>query len=264
MGVFARDDRKNTITKETMVGIRVSDKIRRDFPDSITTSTISSPNNSLDHENPNKKMKLLHEIEPLNHQLHQQIRRDSSVCVDSVVDDVEEDGEDCNDDDDDDEDDESVNDAEPIGDVVRVSDDGGSKRNHFRAFRFDGNVFQLEDTVLVAPEEGKVKPSVAVIKDIFQVGSDSLMVCGRRFYRPEEAEKKEGGTWQTSDARELFYSSYLDELDAFNVMHKCVIHLVPVGKTLPDRKQQPGFIVQKFYDFGTKTIRNLTKRDCDL
>ncbi|KAL9246716.1 hypothetical protein vseg_020214 [Gypsophila vaccaria] len=241
--------------------IRVSsDKIRREFSDS-TTST---------DENPPKKMKLLHEIEQSNapHQKNLVFPAFGDEIVENgEVEEIRDVAVDDDDDDDDDsdngDDDDGVYDAEPIGELVRVSDDGGAKRNHFRAFRFDGNVFQLEDTVLVAPEEGKVKPSVAVIKDIFQVGSESVIVCGRRFYRPEEAEKKEGGTWHTNDARELFYSNYLDELDAYNVMHKCIIHLVPLGKTLPDRKQHPGFIVQKFYDFGTKVIRNLTEKDCE-
>ncbi|KAH9610489.1 hypothetical protein KSS87_018635 [Heliosperma pusillum] len=257
MGVCARDDRKISVTTETMVGIRVSDKIIRHNDDSTSTTT-STP---LDQDNPNKKMKFLHEIDDLNH------RQSSISDVTNEKDqlDKEEEDEDIDEDEDedDDEDEEAINDAEPIGDVVRVSDDRGERRNHFNAFQFDGTVFHLEDTVLVAPEEGKVKPSVAIIKDIFQAESGSLQVCGRRFYRPEEAEKKEGGTWESDDARELFCSSYLDDVDALTVMHKCIIHLVPLGRTLPDRKQQPGFIVQKFYDFGTKKVRNLTDRDCE-
>ncbi|XP_074317727.1 protein REPRESSOR OF VERNALIZATION 1-like [Silene latifolia] len=254
MGVCARDDRKSTVARETMVGIRVSDKIMRHNDDSTSTTT-STP---LDQDNPNKKMKFLHEIDDLNH-------RQSSICSDTNVEDQsdDDDEEEEDDDNDDDAEEESENGAEPIGDVVKVSDDGGERRNHFSAFQFDGMVFHLEDTVLVAPEEGIVKPSVAIIKDIFLAESGSLQVCCRRFYRPEEAEKMEGGTWESHDARELFCSSYLDDLDASTVMHKCIIHLVPHGRTLPDRKQQPGFIVQKFYDFGTKKIRNLSERDCE-
>ncbi|KAL2902511.1 Chromatin remodeling protein EBS [Bienertia sinuspersici] len=152
--------------------------------------------------------------------------------------------------------------ARPIGEAIRVYDDGVKKTKHFKAFEFDGNQFQLEDAVLVAPEEGKVKPSVTIIKDIFQIKGDTLMVRAQRFYRPGEIQKKGGGTWESGDVRELFYSCHLDEISAISVMHHCVIHLVPLYKPLPDRKHQPGFIVRKFYDHVQQKVRNLTDKDC--
>lgn len=87
------------------------------------------------------------------------------------------------------------------------------------------------------------------------------MVSAHRFYRPDEAKKKGGGTWEARDERELFYSCHLDEFSANNVMHKCVIHVVPLYKPLPDRKKDPGFIVQKRYDYVQKKVRNLTDND---
>ncbi|CAO2819878.1 unnamed protein product [Amaranthus hypochondriacus] len=149
----------------------------------------------------------------------------------------------------------------PIGDVIRVSGDVIHKKMHFEAFEFDGIRYQLEDTILVAPEEGKVKPSVSIIKDIFQTKDGSLMVSAHRFYRPDEAKKKGSGTWEARDERELFYSCHLDEFSANNVMHKCVIHVVPLYKPLPDRRKDPGFIVQKRYDYVQKKVRNLTDND---
>ncbi|XP_021735823.1 uncharacterized protein LOC110702429 [Chenopodium quinoa] len=151
--------------------------------------------------------------------------------------------------------------AQPIGAVIRVSDDGVQRKKHYRAFEFDGNRFQLEDSILVTPEEGKVKPSVTIIKDIFQIDGEDLMVRAQRFFRPEEIQKTGGGTWESNDARELFYSCHLDEVPAISVMHECVIHLVPLHKPVPDRKECPGFIVRKFYDYVNQKVRNLTDKD---
>lgn len=88
------------------------------------------------------------------------------------------------------------------------------------------------------------------------------MVCTQRFYRPEEAKNKAGGTWESRDARELFYSYHLDEVPANAVMHKCMIHCVPLHKPLLDRRQHPGFIVRKFYDYVEQQVQNLTDKEC--
>jgi hypothetical protein len=88
-----------------------------------------------------------------------------------------------------------------------------------------------------------------------------MMVTGQWFYRPEEAEKKGGGSWQSSDTRELFYSFHRDEVPAESVMHKCVVHFVPIHKQLPNRKQHPGFIVQKVYDTVARKLWKLTDTD---
>ncbi|KAJ0970188.1 hypothetical protein J5N97_023065 [Dioscorea zingiberensis] len=135
-------------------------------------------------------------------------------------------------------------DAKPIGDVVRVSGKGRKKKNHYSSFEYDGNVFQLEDSVLLSPEDKGQKPYVAIIKDITQDVDSNMMVTGQWFYRPEEAEKKGGGSWQTRDTRELFYSFHFDDVPAESVMHKCVV-----------------FIVQKVYDAVQKRLWKLTDKD---
>jgi hypothetical protein len=88
-----------------------------------------------------------------------------------------------------------------------------------------------------------------------------MMVTGQWFYRPEEAERKGGGSWQSRDTRELFYSFHHDEVPAESVMHKCVVHFVPIHKQLPNRKQYPGFIVQKVYDTVERKLWKLTDKD---
>lgn len=152
-------------------------------------------------------------------------------------------------------------DAKPIGDVIRVSGKGRGQRKYYSEFEFDGNRFELEDPVLLTPEDKKQKPYVAIIKDITQARDGSMMVTGQWFYRPEEAEKKGGGSWQARDTRELFYSFHRDEVPAESLMHKCVVHFVPLNKQLPSRKQHPGFIVQKVYDTVEKKLWKLTDKD---
>lgn len=88
-----------------------------------------------------------------------------------------------------------------------------------------------------------------------------MTVTGQWFYRPEEADRKGGGNWQSRDTRELFYSFHRDEIPAESVMHKCVVHFVPINKQLPNRKQHPGFIVQKVYDTVEKKLWKLTDKD---
>ncbi|PON62872.1 Transcription elongation factor [Parasponia andersonii] len=87
------------------------------------------------------------------------------------------------------------------------------------------------------------------------------MVTGQWFYRPEEAEKKGGGNWQSNDTRELFYSFHRDEVPAESVMHRCVVHFVPLHKQLPNRKEHPGFFVRKVYDAVEKKLWKLTDKD---
>ncbi|GFZ01407.1 bromo-adjacent homology (BAH) domain-containing protein [Actinidia rufa] len=118
-----------------------------------------------------------------------------------------------------------------------------------------------EDSVLLVPEESNQKPYVAIIKDITQGTDRSMMVTGQWFYRPEEAEKKGGGNWQSRDSRELFYSFHRDEVPAESVMHKCVVHFIPRNKQIPNRKQHPGFIVQKVYDTEQRRLFKLTDKD---
>ncbi|KAL4592576.1 hypothetical protein LXL04_005576 [Taraxacum kok-saghyz] len=156
-----------------------------------------------------------------------------------------------------------VEDAKPIGEVVRVSGKGKTRRNHYKSFEFDGLSYELEDPVLLVPDpEGpNKKPYVAIIKDVTETKDGSVMVTGQWFYRPEEAEKKNGGNWQSSDTRELFYSFHRDEVPAESVMHKCVVHFIPAHKQIPSRKLHPGFIVQKVYDTIFKRLFKLTDKD---
>lgn len=87
------------------------------------------------------------------------------------------------------------------------------------------------------------------------------MVTGQWFYRPEEAERKGGGNWQSRDTRELFYSFHRDEVPAESVMHKCIVHFIPLHKQIPNRKEHPGFIVQKVYDTEQRRLFKLTDKD---
>ncbi|CAH9137397.1 unnamed protein product [Cuscuta epithymum] len=151
--------------------------------------------------------------------------------------------------------------AKPIGDVIRVSGKARGRRNHYKSFEYDGLSYQLEDPVLLVPEEQNQKPYVAIIKDISQTSKGNMMVNGQWFYRPEEAEKKTGGNWQSRDTRELFYSFHRDEVPAESVMHKCVVHFIPLNKQIPKRKQHPGFIVQKVYDTEQRKLFKLTDKD---
>ncbi|KAG5563242.1 hypothetical protein RHGRI_005856 [Rhododendron griersonianum] len=161
----------------------------------------------------------------------------------------------------DNEEEEVQEDAKPIGDVIRVSGKGKGRRNHYDAFEYDGLRYDLEDPVLLVPEAENQKPYVAIIKDVSQKRDGSMMVTGQWFYRPEEAEKKGGGNWQSRDARELFYSFHRDEVPAESVMHKCVAHFIPRNKQIPNRKQHPGFIVQKVYDTEQRRLFKLTDKD---
>ncbi|KAL1532715.1 hypothetical protein AAHA92_32689 [Salvia divinorum] len=152
--------------------------------------------------------------------------------------------------------------ALPVGEPIRFSGKGRGKRTHFESFEYDGFQYQLEDPVLLVPEKGNQKPYVAIIKDIAQKQDGrSMMVTGQWFYRPEEAEKKTGGNWQSRDTRELFYSFHRDEVPAESVMHKCVVHFIPRNKRIPDRKEHPGFIVQKVYDTEQRKLFKLTDKD---
>ncbi|TVU33918.1 hypothetical protein EJB05_15734 [Eragrostis curvula] len=150
--------------------------------------------------------------------------------------------------------------AVPLGDPVRVTGKGKKQKKHYASFEYEGNTFELEDPVLLTPEDRSQKPYVAIIKDITET-EGSLNVTGQWFYRPEEADKKGGGNWVAKDTRELFYSFHIDDVPAESVMHKCVVHFIPLRKQIPSRKQHPGFIVQKVYDAVEKKLWNLTDKD---
>ncbi|KAI4326956.1 hypothetical protein L6164_019466 [Bauhinia variegata] len=122
-------------------------------------------------------------------------------------------------------------DAKPIGDPIRVSGKGRGRRKHYESFEFDGNQYVLEDPVLLVPEDKDQKPYVAIIKDITQSQNGSMMVTGQWFYRPKKQKEK------------------------------CLVHFVPRNKQLPNRKQHPGFIVQRVYDTVERKLWKLTDKD---
>lgn len=156
---------------------------------------------------------------------------------------------------------EQLEDAKPIGEIIRVTGKGKGRRNHYESLEYDGNRYALEDPVLLVPEGKSQKPYVAIIKDITQTKDGNMMVTGQWFYRPEEAIKRAGGSWQSRDTRELFYSFHRDEVPAESVMHKCVVHFVPLNKQIPRRKEHPGFFVQKVYDTEQRRLFKLTDKD---
>lgn len=151
--------------------------------------------------------------------------------------------------------------AKPLGEIIKKAGRGKHERKFFQAFELDGNRYELEDAVLVTPEERNQKPYVAIIKEIKQSNNDNLAVAGQWFYRPEEAEKKGGGSWIANDSRELFYSFHRDEVAAESVMHKCVVHFIPPHKQAPPRSKHPGFIVRRVYDTVEKKLWRLTDKD---
>ncbi|XP_070027428.1 ASI1-immunoprecipitated protein 3-like isoform X3 [Nicotiana sylvestris] len=88
-----------------------------------------------------------------------------------------------------------------------------------------------------------------------------MMVTGQWFHRPEEAQRRNGGNWQSRDTRELFYSFHRAEVPAESVMHKCVVHFIPLNKQIPGGKEHPGYIFQKVYDTEQMKLFKLTDKD---
>ncbi|KAL2544121.1 uncharacterized protein Fot_13354 [Forsythia ovata] len=126
--------------------------------------------------------------------------------------------------------------AQPIGEVVRVSGGGEWRRNHYDSFVFDGKIYNLEDSVLLEPQEINQKPRVAILKDITQNRNRAMMVTIKWFYRPQEAEKRGGVNWESRDSRNLFYSFHRDEVPAEFVMHKCVVHFISTSRFQSENK----------------------------
>ncbi|KAI3713407.1 hypothetical protein L1987_71984 [Smallanthus sonchifolius] len=149
--------------------------------------------------------------------------------------------------------------AKPIGDVVKISEEGTHWKNHYKAFDFDGNTYELEDTVLLASDsQGRmVKPYVAMIKDITKMETKGIMLNVQWFYRPEDAAPRNGKKMEPIGARELFYSFHKDEVPAETIMHKCTVHFVTSQNHIPARKDYPGFIVQRVYDPNSNRLLKL-------
>ncbi|KAI7728084.1 hypothetical protein M8C21_030633 [Ambrosia artemisiifolia] len=227
-----------------------------------------SPNNDDEmrsSQRKRKRMKIYEDDEDEEEQIQEAIKQSNKLKRDNKKpnEDDEDEEKEKEGSDEDDEEEGPVEDAKPIGEVVRVSGKGKSKRNHYKSFEYDGISYDLEDPVLLVPDPDgpNKKPYVAIIKDIAETNKGSVMVTGQWFYRPEEAERKGGGNWKSKDTRELFYSFHRDEVPAESVMHKCVVHFIPAHKQIPSRKLHPGFIVQKVYDTIFKRLFKLTDKD---
>ncbi|KAF6162212.1 hypothetical protein GIB67_008341 [Kingdonia uniflora] len=60
---------------------------------------------------------------------------------------------------------EETGDAKPIGETVKVTGKGRKIKHHYKAFSFDDHDYELEDPVLLSPEDAdSEKPYVAIIK----------------------------------------------------------------------------------------------------
>ncbi|KAF5823972.1 putative BAH domain-containing protein [Helianthus annuus] len=155
-----------------------------------------------------------------------------------------------------------INVAKPIGGVIKISAEGTQdQKNHYKAFKLDGNTYELGDTVLLAPDsQGQMtKPYVAMIKDITQMENKEIMLIAQWFYRPDDATpKRSGKKMELIGARELYYSFHKDEVSAESIVHKCIVHFVTTEKHIPSRKEYPGFIVLEVYDPKSKRLLKLT------
>ncbi|XP_048135683.1 uncharacterized protein LOC125315275 [Rhodamnia argentea] len=163
------------------------------------------------------------------------------------------------------EEEEAGEDAKPVGKPVKFSGEVMARKSHYIACIYKGDQYKLEDTVLLNPAETGHKPYVAIIKVTIHFCTMPLWAQKSHSElrdKPEEAKIKGGGeSWQSLDIRELFYSFHQNDVPLESVMHKCVIHYIPVHKQIPDRKQSPGFIVQKIYDPVEEKLWELIDED---
>ncbi|CAM8941105.1 unnamed protein product [Rhodiola kirilowii] len=148
----------------------------------------------------------------------------------------------------------------PVSDAIESDD---VNINCYSAFEYDGRRYQLEDCVMVTPEEENTRPGVAIIKGISKALDGSMSVTVQWFYRPEQLGSEEEGSWVPFDDRELLISNHQDEVPAQSIMHQCVVHFLPDWEKLPDRKKHPGHIVLDFYDHLKQKVHNITDRKYD-
>ena len=99
------------------------------------------------------------------------------------------------------------------------------------------------------------------MQKIIQTKDGIVQIIGQWFYRPEEVEKEGGGTWTSSNSKELFYSFHIDEIPIESIMHKCQIYFIPLNKHLPQSHKYPGFIVHWIYDVCKKKLCNLSDKE---
>ncbi|CAH8263485.1 unnamed protein product [Arabidopsis lyrata] len=155
--------------------------------------------------------------------------------------------------------------AQPFGEVSKVTGKGAKKKSHYKTFNFRGTQYGLEDSVLLVPDDPNSKPYGAIIKDIYIPNKEKYVKLSVQwFYRPEDVDKKHVGKWESKDSRSLFYSFHCDEVFAESVKYKCVVNFVPENKQIPNRSEQPGFIVQHVYDFVKKKLRKFTDNVFDV
>lgn len=163
------------------------------------------------------------------------------------------------------------------GDCVGVSVEGF----HYKGFHCNGNNIELGDSVLVIVNV-REKPYVGIIKvisvhtskvfihshftfyillymqDVTKEVDNSVMVNVQWFYRPEKTERKGGGCWKSQNTHEVFYTTHCDNVKAESVLHKCVVHFVPLNKELPVRSKHPGLIVRRVYDAVENKLWDMT------
>ncbi|PWA47329.1 Bromo adjacent homology (BAH) domain-containing protein [Artemisia annua] len=127
--------------------------------------------------------------------------------------------------------------------------------------QWDWEYDSWEDSVLVTPPDEnhlEMKPSVAIIKDIYETLDGSINVTGQKFYRPELTFNQNGENLEPFESRRLLYYSFDKcEFPADSVMHKCRVHYLEPDKNIPSPKQHPGFIVRKVYNSISNKLNEL-------
>ncbi|XP_076939365.1 protein REPRESSOR OF VERNALIZATION 1-like [Bidens hawaiensis] len=168
--------------------------------------------------------------------------------------------------------------AKPTDGVLKISGEGSNLKKHYKEFEFNGNTYELGDTVLLAADsQGQlVKPYVAIIKnetgcfcdflgsgflcvqDITAKENKEITLNAQWFYRPDEVTPGNGKSMESLGTRELYYSLHMDEVHAETVIHKCIVHFVTEQNHIPPRKKYPGFIVMKVYNPSSNMLTKLT------
>ncbi|CAA7014477.1 unnamed protein product [Microthlaspi erraticum] len=153
---------------------------------------------------------------------------------------------------------------QPIGQLVKFTGEGEERKRHYEKFQFHGTKYELNDTVVLTPEDANKKPYVAIIKDIYVEDTEgSMMLSVQWFYRPEDVDKKYVRHWKSKDARELLYSTHRDQVIAESVMKSCSVYFVPKNQQIPNRGEYPDFLFcvqSKYPDFFVRLIYDCVKK----
>ncbi|XP_071695866.1 protein REPRESSOR OF VERNALIZATION 1-like [Rutidosis leptorrhynchoides] len=148
--------------------------------------------------------------------------------------------------------------SSPFGNVLKTSVEGNEQRKYYKALTLSGITYKIEDSVLIVDVSKKMKPFVAIIRDIFEMKDGKLWLNVQWFYRPEDIENKVKNV-ETIGARELFYSFHKKDVPAEWIAHKCIVHFITTDIDIPNRKKHPGFIVRKMYDPNSRRLLNLNE-----